>query len=176
MPFLEKGGSQFVNDEKEKIKNRYNLRITDLAVSKKIRELSKTIDRPINSILNEILKFGLPVYLKSLTISSGEELNPAENQNYETILKKLDLMRKKGDSVLDQLGDIIEKQAVLAANLEVTKFIISSIYSRQKVREAEDPNLRAFSEAEEQMFDTRIPSQFENQLREFIMQLFSEEE
>lgn len=53
-------------------------------------------------------------------------------------------MKKKGDIVFDQLTELIERQAVLAANLEVTKYIISSLYSRQKVRDAENPNLRHF--------------------------------
>lgn len=43
MPFLNKGGSQSVDNQNEKFKNRYNLRITDLAVSKKIRELSRIL-------------------------------------------------------------------------------------------------------------------------------------
>ncbi len=164
-----------MNNE-EKYKNRYNLRITDAKISKEIRTLSKNYDKPINFIINEILKFGLPIYKKSLTITNEEELNPAENQNYEKILRKLMQLLEQGNLLQSQLVETLEKQAILGANLEVTKHIVASIFSRQTIRDAENPNLRKFSEAEEQIFDTRVPSQFEFQLHEYLKQLFSEDD
>lgn len=155
---------------------RHNLRFKDVEIYNQIRKISMDTHTTVNDVLNQIIKFGLPIYLKALTCSTEEEISPAENQNYAKILKQLQKFENYLDDYNYKMNQILRTQNLITSNLEVNKFITSSLYLRQKKRDEENPNLRKFSEAEENYFDHNIPDPFKKMFEEYILQLYQEEE
>lgn len=165
-----------MENNKKKPQNQFQFRFTNIDTMNTIRNLAHEKKLTINFIMNESLKYGLPLFIKSLNNTTEEGINPAETKNMQAVSKRLDKLLEFQEIMDEQLNDILEKQAILGANLELCKYITSSIYSRQKVRDVENANLRAFSEAEENAFDTRVPKQFLDKYNAFIKDLFEEGE
>lgn len=165
-----------MEENKKKPQNQFQFRFTNVDTMNTIRNLAHEKKLTINFIMNESLKYGLPLFIKSLNTSTEEEINPAESKNMQTVNKQLNKLLEFQNVMDEQLNDILEKQALLGANLEICKYIISSMYSRQKVRDVENANLRVFSEAEENAFDNRLPKQFQEKYNAFIKELFEEGE
>lgn len=160
----------------EKVNTRFTMRFKDIDIYEQIRNISYRYNMTVNEIINEVLKYGLPVYKKALECNSEEEISPSENQNYAKILKHLNTVSNDLEICKNNIKNILYNQSVMLANTEVIKHINSSIYSRQKLREAENPNLRILSEEEERIFDKVIPSTFVEQYNKYIIALSENEE
>lgn len=152
------------------VSNRKTIRIKSSDVLNQIEDIKTNFNLNENLIINEALRFGLPLYLEHLKSRNG--LEPSSNPLFSRIIKELDLINDK----LSTLDLLKENQIIQMAVQEVDEAIISSIYSRLKFFMATDPNIPLISDADDAKMDFRIPAHYKAKKEAFIAKVLTEEE
>lgn len=153
----------------EKTTSRKTIRITNIETLEQIDKIKKEFHIVSdNVIINEALRFGLPLYLEHLNTKGG--LVPTTDPKFEKILHEITNLNEK----ISILEEIKENQIIQLAVQEVDEAIISSIYSRLKYFIQTQPYTIELSEAEDAKLDFRVPIQYKTKKEAYIKQVLNQ--
>lgn len=158
-----------------KFKNDIHFRIAHLETIELILEIQEKFGvNRVSHIINEGLRFGLPIYKKHLSTEGG--LEPSSDPKMDEFLSNLNKLHKKVKSSDDIQHDNNIELLLLQAKVDILMQMISSIYSRQKLSWNFEQGYPELSKEIEERMDNEIPVQFESKLSTYKEILFSEEE
>ena len=158
--------------DEENIKNDMHIRITNFATFELLNEIKKEYGiKSTNYIINEGLRYGLPILKKQLETPGGLAAVD-EYRNIETTEEIQDFM----NIIEEILKENNLEMLFLQAKVNVLMQMVSSIYSRQKLSwqfEKEYPDL---AKQTEDKLDNTMPEQFKNKIEEYKKMIFASED
>lgn len=164
-----------MDDKKNLSKLDIHFRINHIETYELLQEIqSKYNIKRVSHIINEALRFGLPIYKEHLETEGG--LEPSSNPMISEFLSHLNKLQKRVKSSEKIQNDNNSELLLLQAKVDILMQMIASIYSRQKLAWNFEQGFPELSKEMEDKMDNEIPTQFENKLNTYKEILFSEEE
>ena len=166
-----------INSTEEKIKKiskqDFHFRITDIDTYILLHEILARFNvKRVSQVLNEALRFGMPIYKEHLETEGGKK--PASDPKFE----ELKVMVKQNLDITEKLKNLQKEthvqQLIINAQLEIMKHIISSIYSRQKLAWDFEQGYPELSKESEDKMDDTIPAKFEKMFKDYMAVLDEE--
>ena len=135
-----------------------HIRIKSDTTQKDINFLCSEYHKTENHIINEALRFGLPLLKEHLSTDGG--IKPTSNIKFQEILNILNKISRKLTTNQDIQFENNSLLLLIQAQNEIIMAMVSSIYQRQKLAWSYENEYPELSEFEESQMDFYIPHHY----------------
>lgn len=148
-----------------------HIRINSEITQKEITYLCEEYHKTESHIINEALRFGLPLLKEHLATDGG--IKPTSDVKFQEIIDVLTKVMRRLNKTLDSHQENNILLLLIQAQNEVIMSMVSSIYQRQKLAWSYENGYPEISELIENQMDFTIPHQYKRKLDEYRNQVLA---